>query len=196
MPNRSAEWCMVRGNGACSLSNRRQSMTCTGAVLQYRIHRVCASDKGDVLAALDAEGSSVIAHFAHSNRSLCFIKTLRFTEALHEADCAIALKPEWAKGWGRKAAALHALGRMRESLTAAQRALSLDQGNGEYRALALALQEATREQQAPPSPTHTQTPPHTPAHTPAHTSGRSCTARPTRLEYLRYADICAYADAC
>ena len=165
-------------------------MTCTGAVLQYRIHRVCASDKGDVLAALDAEGSSVIAHLAHSNRSLCFIKTLRFTEALHEADCAIALKPEWAKGWGRKAAALHALGRMRESLTAAQRALSLDQGNGEYRALALALQEATREQQAPPS--HTQTSPHTPAHT----SGRTSTARPTRLEYLRYADICAYADVC
>ena len=59
---------------------------------------------------------------------------------MHAAEHAILHKPEWPKGWARKAAALEAIGKLPEALLAAQRALSLELGNAEYRALALSLQ--------------------------------------------------------
>lgn len=63
----------------------------------------------------------------------------RYEEALHSAERAVALKPQWHKGWSRKAAALEALGRLQDALVAARQALTLEPQNADYRSLALSL---------------------------------------------------------
>jgi len=46
-----------------------------------------------------------------SNRSGAYTSLGSYTEALADAERVVALQPEWAKGYSRKAAALYGLGR-------------------------------------------------------------------------------------
>ncbi len=89
--------------------------------------------------ALDADGCNAIAHIAHSNLSLCLFKLGRLGEALCEAERAVAVRPQWHKGWCRKAAALEAMGRTQDALVAARQALTFEPGSAELRSLALSL---------------------------------------------------------
>ena len=98
--------------------------------------------------AAEAAGAAAIAHLAHANRSLCLLKMGRHSDALQAAEQAVAHKPEWPKGWARKAASLEALGRAADALLAAQRALTLEQSNAEYRALALSLRDKVAQEDA------------------------------------------------
>ena len=45
-----------------------------------------------------------------SNRSAAHAKLLQFHAALADADAAVALRPDWGKGHGRRGAALHGTG--------------------------------------------------------------------------------------
>ena len=49
-------------------------------------------------------------HVLYSNRSGAYASTKDFESALDDAEKTIEIKPEWAKGWGRKGSALHGLG--------------------------------------------------------------------------------------
>lgn len=49
-------------------------------------------------------------HVLYSNRSGAWASKKDFDKALEDANKTTELKPDWAKGWGRKGAALHGTG--------------------------------------------------------------------------------------
>lgn len=52
-------------------------------------------------------------HVLYSNRSGAHASMKNFNEALEDANKTTEIKPDWAKGWGRKGAALHGQGDLR-----------------------------------------------------------------------------------
>jgi len=67
-------------------------------------------------AAIDAHPTAVY----YSNRAAVFTKQGCYEEAVDDADQCIALKPEWPKGYSRKATALHLQGDAMQAMTALQ----------------------------------------------------------------------------
>ena len=65
-------------------------------------------------------------HILYSNRSASYASLLRYQEALDDADHVIQLKPDWAKGHGRKGAALSGLHRPQDAIAAYARGVELD----------------------------------------------------------------------
>ena len=57
--------------------------------------------------AIDIEPQN---HVLYSNRSGAYASKKDFHKALDDANKTTDLKPDWAKGWGRKGAALHGTG--------------------------------------------------------------------------------------
>lgn len=49
-------------------------------------------------------------HVLYSNRSGAHASKKDFQKALEDAEKTTEIKPDWAKGWGRKGAALHGTG--------------------------------------------------------------------------------------
>ena len=49
-------------------------------------------------------------HVLYSNRSGAYASLKNFDKALEDANKTTEIKPDWAKGWGRKGAALHGTG--------------------------------------------------------------------------------------
>ena len=54
----------------------------------------------------------------YSNRSACYCGLRKYEQALEDAECCIGAKPDWGKGYGRKGAALHGLGRYNDAISA------------------------------------------------------------------------------
>ena len=52
-------------------------------------------------------------HVLYSNRSGAYASKKEFEKALEDATKTTELKPDWAKGYGRKGAALHGTGDLR-----------------------------------------------------------------------------------
>lgn len=65
--------------------------------------------------AIHADGTNAIYY---SNRSAAYLKQGNASNALSDADSCIALKPDFAKGYSRKGAALHGLKRYNDSTKA------------------------------------------------------------------------------
>lgn len=70
---------------------------------------------GSFLISFSAKFSQAIElepsnHVLYSNRSGAYASTKDFQSALDDAEKTIEIKPDWAKGWGRKGSALHGLG--------------------------------------------------------------------------------------
>lgn len=57
--------------------------------------------------AIEIEPSN---HVLYSNRSGAYASLKDFDHALEDANKVTEIKPDWAKGWGRKGAALHGKG--------------------------------------------------------------------------------------
>lgn len=53
-------------------------------------------------------------HVLYSNRSGAYASLKNFDKALEDANKTTEIKPDWAKGWGRKGAALHGTGDLRK----------------------------------------------------------------------------------
>lgn len=53
-------------------------------------------------------------HRAHSNRCAALLKISKFSKALDDAHTVIRLRPDWDKGYFRKASVLEAMGRPEE----------------------------------------------------------------------------------
>ena len=49
-------------------------------------------------------------HVLYSNRSGAYASKKEFENALEDANKTTEIKPDWAKGWGRKGSALHGTG--------------------------------------------------------------------------------------
>ena len=57
-------------------------------------------------------------HVVYSNRSASYLSNGEPNEALADAEKCVELAPKWAKGFGRKGAALFALGSFEDALAA------------------------------------------------------------------------------
>jgi tetratricopeptide (TPR) repeat protein len=69
------------------------------------------------------------SHVLFSNRSAAHASLQHWQEALGDADKCISLKPDWAKGYGRRAAAYEGLGERIKAKAAYQAGLDRDPGN-------------------------------------------------------------------
>ncbi|KAL9132199.1 MAG: hypothetical protein Q9217_000003 [Psora testacea] len=76
--------------------------------------------------ALEVEPSN---HVLYSNRSGAYASKKEFERALEDANRTTEIKPDWAKGWGRKGAALHGTGDLIGAKDAFEEALKLDPAN-------------------------------------------------------------------
>ena len=54
-------------------------------------------------------------HVLYSNRSGAYASLKDFDKALTDANKTTEIKPDWAKGWSRKGAALHGINDLRKS---------------------------------------------------------------------------------
>ncbi|KAI9877338.1 MAG: Hsp90 cochaperone [Pleopsidium flavum] len=78
--------------------------------------------------AIEIEPSN---HVLYSNRSGAYASLKDFDHALEDANKVTEIKPDWAKGWGRKGAALHGTGDLLGSHDAYEEALKLDPTNAQ-----------------------------------------------------------------
>lgn len=78
--------------------------------------------------AIEADPSN---HVLYSNRSGAYASLKDFDKALEDANKITELKADWAKGWGRKGAALHGVGNLVDAIDAFEHALSLEPTNAQ-----------------------------------------------------------------
>lgn len=67
----------------------------------------------------------------YSNRSGAYASLKNYQKALEDATKTTELKPDWAKGWGRKGTALHGVGDLVDATDAFEEALKLDPSNAQ-----------------------------------------------------------------
>lgn len=65
----------------------------------------------------------------YSNRSAAYAGLKKYNEALRDADIVIRLNPAWVRGHGRRATALHFLGRLREAKEEYEKVLLAEPSN-------------------------------------------------------------------
>ncbi|RMZ86938.1 hypothetical protein DV736_g5842, partial [Chaetothyriales sp. CBS 134916] len=70
-------------------------------------------------------------HVLYSNRSGAHASLKQWQQALDDANKTTELKPDWAKGWGRKGAAQHGLGDLVAAKDSFDEALKLDPANAQ-----------------------------------------------------------------
>lgn len=70
-------------------------------------------------------------HILYSNRSAAYASKKDYENALTDASKVTEIKPDWAKGWGRKGAAMHGLGDLLGAHDAYEEGLKLDPNNAQ-----------------------------------------------------------------
>lgn len=68
-------------------------------------------------------------HVFYSNRSAALLSLGKAEKALEDATECVNIKPDWAKGYGRRGAALYALERFDDAIKAYDEGLGLDASN-------------------------------------------------------------------
>ncbi|KAK5705238.1 Hsp90 cochaperone [Elasticomyces elasticus] len=81
-------------------------------------------------------------HVLYSNRSGAYASLKNFDKALEDATKTTEIKPDWAKGWGRKGAALHGTGHLVGAVDAYEEALKLDPANAQAKSGLASVQKA------------------------------------------------------
>ncbi|NXS36920.1 STIP1 protein, partial [Pomatostomus ruficeps] len=99
--------------------------------LKERGNRALAA--GDVGAAVGHYSAAITRdpnnHVLFSNRSAAYARLGDYTRALADACRTLELRPDWAKGYSRKAAALEFLQRLEEAKATYEEGLARDPGN-------------------------------------------------------------------
>ncbi|KAI4216537.1 MAG: hypothetical protein LQ351_001026 [Letrouitia transgressa] len=81
-------------------------------------------------------------HVLYSNRSGAYASLKNFEKAFEDANKTTEIKPDWAKGWGRKGAALHGKGDLVGANDAFEEALKLDPNNAQAQSGLAAVKKA------------------------------------------------------
>ncbi|KAL6904513.1 hypothetical protein GGI43DRAFT_397405 [Trichoderma evansii] len=105
-----------------------------------------AIDKFTQAIALQPEN-----HILYSNRSAAYASKKDWDNALKDADKTTEIKPDWAKGWGRKGAALHGKGDLLGANDAYEAGLKHDPSNAQLKS-GLASVEKAMQQEAGGNP--------------------------------------------
>ncbi|KAL5606639.1 hypothetical protein BROUX41_003036 [Berkeleyomyces rouxiae] len=84
-------------------------------------------------------------HILYSNRSAAYASKKDWANALNDANKTTELKPDWAKGWGRKGAALHGQGDLVGANDAYEAGLKVDPTNAQLKS---GLESVTKAMQA------------------------------------------------
>ncbi|KAL8703125.1 MAG: hypothetical protein Q9201_003684 [Fulgogasparrea decipioides] len=87
-------------------------------------------------------------HVLYSNRSGAYASLKNFDKALEDATKTTEIKPDWAKGWGRKGAALHGTGDLVGAHDAFEEALKLDPANAQAKSGLAAVKRAIEAEEA------------------------------------------------
>ena len=77
-------------------------------------------------AAINLDSSN---HILFSNRSAAHASKRDYESALKDAEKVTEIKPDWAKGWGRKGAALHGKGDLEAAKEAYEKGLEIEPDN-------------------------------------------------------------------
>ena len=93
----------------------------------------------------DPDNTTGNVHVFFSNRSAALLSNGQNEEALADADRCTLLKPDWARGHARRAAALHRLMELRAAALAYRRVLQLDPNNTAAKEGLQAAEQALRE---------------------------------------------------
>lgn len=94
--------------------------------------------------AINLDGAN---HVYFSNRSAAYLKKGDAANALEDANACVGLNPDFAKGYSRKGAALHALKRYNDSIAAYQEGLERFPGDS---GLKNGMEDVKREKDLPP----------------------------------------------
>ena len=101
--------------------------------LELKAKGNAALSAGDNGAAVKAYSGAIrldpTNHVLFSNRCAVYLKSGQPKKALADAEDCISACPAWAKGYGRRGAALFALGRLDEALEAYEEGVMLDKTN-------------------------------------------------------------------
>jgi len=87
------------------------------------------------------------AHVLYSNRSAAYASNGDYENALKDAEKAIELKPDWPRGYSRRATALHFLGRLEEAREGYKKALEMDPANSVLKESLEQVEAALREKE-------------------------------------------------
>lgn len=68
-------------------------------------------------------------HTILGNRSAANYQLKKYEDALSDADQCISIKPDWSKGYQRKAMSLQATGKIEEAIAQYQKGVDLDPAN-------------------------------------------------------------------
>ncbi|XP_011498449.1 PREDICTED: stress-induced-phosphoprotein 1 [Ceratosolen solmsi marchali] len=83
-------------------------------------------------------------HILYSNRSAAYAKECQYTKALEDAEKTVSLKPDWGRGYVRKAHALSQLGRTDESVSTCKIGLLVEPDNEQLKAGAQGINSSLR----------------------------------------------------
>lgn len=72
-------------------------------------------------------------HILYSNRSAAYASKKDWANALKDAEKTTEIKPDWAKGWGRKGTALHGNGDLLGAAEAYESGLKIDPNNAQLK---------------------------------------------------------------
>ena len=101
-------------------------MSYFAASLEHHLADLVDSQKFTEAIELDPSN-----HVLYSNRSGAHASLKNYQEALDDANKTTEIKPDWAKGWGRKGSALHGLSNLGEAKEAFEKALELEPTNAQ-----------------------------------------------------------------
>jgi stress-induced-phosphoprotein 1 len=85
-------------------------------------------------------------HVLYSNRSGAWASLKNWEKALEDANKTTEIKPDWAKGWGRKGTALHGTGDLVGASDAFDEALKLDANNAQAKSGLAAVRRAIEQE--------------------------------------------------
>jgi stress-induced-phosphoprotein 1 len=98
-----------------------------------------AIDKFTQAIAIEPEN-----HILYSNRSAAYASKKDWEHAFEDAEKTTTIKPDWAKGWGRKGAALHGKGDLLGANDAYEEGLKLDANNAQLKSGLSSVQNAMK----------------------------------------------------
>jgi stress-induced-phosphoprotein 1 len=88
-------------------------------------------------------------HILYSNRSAAYASKREWDNVLKDAEKTTEIKPDWAKGWGRKGAALHGQGDLLGANDAYEEGLKLDANNAQLKSGLASVQKAMQQEGGP-----------------------------------------------